>query len=504
MDLAKSAPLKIETVSIDPITSAKGEYVFGFKAQYVLTEPLYKESGNIKCDDLDNSLQVLVALGIKSDPVVQKLQDIDQEIQRVKILKITMPVGTKGEIQGKSTAVINPNGSWGFDYTLTHGQNQNGFPAPTDVKWFIEGSKDIKTYQDELSHRVKSLSVEVDRVVAEAEQTKQRAAEEKKRAEEEKRAVEEKITAEKHLKEEKFLSIIAPESRLIGKWDAQMCGGKIGLRFGERLKNGSSYTLEGNLFDPSNPQNCKPFSATTSGDGSFEKPYTIHFALNSASGGVMISGNNNLYIEKVRFKTLGFLTADAHYEFNLKYNVNDDCLSGELGNSFMYHIPTFGNANANIVLFFNKQIKYHEETSNKVSSEQETGYSTNNLQEKSQTQSYDEIFITSKQRKVNRTPDIVHQENAQVLRVFADSFRTARSNKDIPRMKEIMKDVLARYPDTATTHYWLMNIAFLERNSEEVRKQHDILIKEFPETPELSVKRDQQYQECMKDLYQSP
>jgi hypothetical protein len=515
MDMAKAAPLKITKVIINEITSSKQEFVFSFGAKYVLTDPLYIESGSIKCNDLDNVLQKLVTSGIKSGPVIDKLQAIDQEIQSVKILKVSVPAGTCGEIKGKSTTVLSTNGTWYFDYSLTQGQVQNGITPPANSRWFLDGSKEIKTYQDELSHRVNSLSGEVERAIDEIEQAKQKAAEEKKKAEDAKRANDEMIAAKKRAQEESFLSIITPDSSLIGKWNTESGGGKIGIRFGERLTNGSVYTIEGYLFDPSNPDYKKPFSAISSGDGSFDKPFKLHLSVNDQNGGVMISEYNN--IERIRNKTLGFLLSNAHYEFDLTYLYPDKNLSGHFRDSFMYHVPAFGNNSCEVVIFFNKNINGNNSSpevmsagsSNSSNQEQVFFYNDNKQKaaptSSSQTNSSNSDIdvsgpIVGRILHAKRTPYQVHAENALVLKEFGEEFHAARALKDVPAMNKIIQQVLSKYPETATTHYWLQNIAFLEHNSDEVKRQHDILISDFPETPELSAKREQQYTELMKSL----
>jgi len=290
----------------------------------------------------------------------------------------------------------------------------------------------------------------------------------------------------------------AAGKRYYGHWLNSTSAGEIGIRFDRQIATGSGFSLEGVLFDPTNEDHTKPFTGVLEGDGSSNRPFLLTLQTTKDQGYFHVVLPNNgfcslddPFAKPFLDKTSGFFVDISSYKLNVIYKEEKRTFSGSI-NAYKFN-PFVSMCGQPINLFFSQE--YNLKNAPKISPN--TTENTN--------KSNADIGDVPKTNKTmengkKRTPEIVHQENSVVLNEFAESFRAARGQKDLPKMKEIIQQVLVKYPDTATTHYWLMNIAFLERDIDALKKQHQILISDFSETPDLSAQREAQYNECLKDL----
>jgi hypothetical protein len=88
----------------------------------------------------------------------------------------------------------------------------------------------------------------------------------------------------------------------------------------------------------------------------------------------------------------------------------------------------------------------------------------------------------AKQLAINshqKTTEQFQAEDREIVKLYGDEFKKERFHKDIQAMKKTVAKVNARNPESFISHYWQMNIAFLEKNVPEHKKQYNLIINKY-------------------------
>jgi hypothetical protein len=505
-------PFKVNSVSLKVVNKGKKGEEFTYHADLCTTEDLYtdvtSDNSDLEkfvayCAVVDNAsltpqqrtelkqkldgINASALVKFKANGGGNLLDGIDPR-SNIPVKKVATPSGTKVSMDGKATALQDDFGKWSFSYKKQQFSSFDGARVGND-RWVLAGSAQDKALK-QLTHDILSQGLAAEEAavkIAEAEQQKHRAiidAEQKQHAEEAKQRLMAGIEA------------CAAGKVYKGFWQNSNSKGELGIRFDRQTDTGDGYSLEGIIFDPADIEHVKPFTGTFKGDGSGQNPFILQLVATKGEGFFHVDlpnggycSLNDPFAKPFLNKTSGFLVDLSSYSIQLRFNQAKQVFVGKIESTkFSPFVDLCGQP---IEVFFSSDYK----------SKSAAPVTTPLIINPSAGADIDLAAPpTASTTTGKRTPDQVHSENAVVLKEFAEGFRAARAQKDVPKMKEIMQQVLAKYPDTATTHYWLLNIAFLEHNTEEVKKQHDILIGDFPETPELSAKREQQYNELIKAM----
>jgi len=147
---------------------------------------------------------------------------------------------------------------------------------------------------------------------------------------EEARIAAEKAAQEAKAREDIFLAATDTGKSYLGVWQGKAARGEVGIRFGDRVKIGNSYSISGVLFDPAKPSTEKAFSATTSGDGSDKSPFILEVKVVDGPGVVL----KNSEWGGARETTLGLLHSGTRYVVPLVFSADGPFFSGEIPESF--------------------------------------------------------------------------------------------------------------------------------------------------------------------------
>lgn len=506
--------LRLEGLSIKEINKTPRGSVFSYKGNASTTQDLYVDERAISLEDSniflnlqqkhsDFQLNKEQKIRMKTD-LTSRLSAIEKElksklerasinstvldgfnptsgISSLMFKKLVTPSGAKIEFSGQAKAHREDDGKWYFEKLSQSFPSIQGNPLGNGLN-IIDGSPQSKIIREAMHESIVQTSKAMEEIYNSFVAQNKHAAETE--AAEKDRMLKDASTA------------CAAGKRYYGHWQNRTSAGEIGIRFDRQIATGSGLSLEGVLFDPSNEDHTKPFTGVLEGDGSSNRPFLLTLQTTKDEGYYhdIIPWGSHTYLETVSAakpfmdKTSGFLVDVISYPLKLVFDSNKITYSG--------HIQSFSGPDffwTPIELFFSKNYALKSAPKSRPITTEKTNTSIADISDLPQPSK-------TLDSAIKRSPEIVHQENRVVLSEFAESFRAARAEKDLPKMKEIIQQVLVKYPDTATTHYWLMNIAFLEKDSEALKKQYQILISDYPETPELSAKREAQYEECMKEL----
>lgn len=333
--LATSQPIKLERVKVEEVSSGKIEAVFLFRGKFSVTRDLYEAvdvAGDLKAAP---AIQRLIESGAvqrgEGNPLFSALQ---KELQ-VPILRVATPKGQKGDFSGKAKAELNNDGSWSFQILEVEGVTLEGEIPPEGKNWLADGSTEAGEHLANLRNQIAeayALADSTEKAVEEERKKEEaRLLEEKRRAEEErvsleKKAEEERIrlAAESKKRETVFLAEIAPGCEIVGVWQGGEASGEIGIRFGEQMKMGDGFSIQGQLFDPSESPRAKAFSGMITGDGSPQNPYLLKVRIARIEG----PNPDQEEMQRTRNKTAGFLISSSNFGLELKWNPEDGSFAG--------------------------------------------------------------------------------------------------------------------------------------------------------------------------------
>lgn len=340
--LATTQPMKLERVTVEEITGGKIEAVFTFRGQFSVTRDLYEVVRPAEDLNAHSAGQRLIELGTSRSGEGGALFEALLRGRLTPILRIVTPKGHKGKLFGKARAEMNNDGSWRFEILEVDGNTLDGKAPPEGEKWLADGSKEAREHLANLKKQIDAANAFADAAEKKAEEARKK---EEARLAEEQRKVEE----EAKKRETAFLDEIAAGREIVGVWQGEEAAGEIGIRFGEQMKMAEGYSIQGQLFDPSEPSRAKAFSGTAVGNGTTEKPYTLDLRVASID-----ARSNDAERRRAYNKTAGFLVPHSQFAILLKYNP-DGSFSGEMrGHQYSFYADVAIGIDSRVPLQFPK------------------------------------------------------------------------------------------------------------------------------------------------------
>ena len=146
LKLTAGAPVKVEAVNLEQMSSGRTEAVFSFDGRYRVLSDLYNPV--LPPFDFAATNKAVAKLSVleKYEDLVKKLQiaPLAEEIgktQRTQFLRLATPRGLQKTFNGKCRARLNNDGSWTFEVIESSGLNLDG-QKPPDGQWFVLGTPD--------------------------------------------------------------------------------------------------------------------------------------------------------------------------------------------------------------------------------------------------------------------------------------------------------------------------------------------------------------------------
>lgn len=359
MKFAESSPIKVQSVSVEEISGGAVESVFSFTADYTVVDNLYVEwdvPWLARLASMEN-----IATEPFSSETIAKLAPLMSGLEKdakIPVLKVATKEGTRGKISGKAKATL-ANSGWTFQVIEASGAEVEG-DRPKVTNFVVEGTPEYK----EMLARNMGLCDKMEPILIAEKKLQEKTREEERIAAEKARQAKEKedaerlaaaqaaaakAVAERKAREKQLLEVIADGKSFYGVWQGKQARGNIGIRFGEAVKMGDQYSIEGVLFDPANPNLTKPFSATLSGNGDDSAPFVL--AMRVANG---VGYGEPDYNRKNQ--TIGFLNTSVKFDFPLSYDPEEVSFSGQLADSFMFNYQVEGP----VMFMFKKDYKPKE------------------------------------------------------------------------------------------------------------------------------------------------
>jgi len=251
MDLAKRLPVKLAWVKIEKLSSGKTQAVFKFTSEIQFTENLYGPATPVDTAPATAALQKMKEANV---PVPQQNEVIKiyNSITILPLFKITTPEGKRIPMSGKAQATLQNNGEWQYELLDVVGGNYEGGKEPTG-KWALEGSKEAKENAAAVQEKVGAVVAAADKAIQDAREVQIR--EEKFAA-----LVQKKEAEAAKAMENAFLAFCDDGQVVYGSWTSDTASGDIGIRWGQRTKDGEGYSIAGVFFDPDNQKYQKPFT----------------------------------------------------------------------------------------------------------------------------------------------------------------------------------------------------------------------------------------------------
>jgi len=533
LKLAEAAPIKLNSVSIEELTGGKIESVFTFSGDYVVTDNLYSKGELTTTEKLEGFIKRMEPAGIP-DKVIRESK-IPQliaslaEINKIPVLKVATAKGTKSRVAGRAKAQLNNNGSWGFQILDVTGATLAGEKAP-DGQWVTEGSPEEKAQKAKFDATFNELDALGNQLIKEneekkiaeaarAEEAAKKAAEEaalaeKRRADEDKSRTEQarisadiaaeanriataKANAEAAARESVFLAATDKGKTYFGVWQGASARGEIGIKFGNRIKMGRDFSMDGMLFDPAKPQNEKPFSAMTSGLGTPDKPYVMEMKMVNGDG-VPVADK---YAPDVKNKTLGLLHSETRFVIPLTFDSADASFSGQLENSFMFSYQIDGPVNVRFIKGYSPKGK-----GGGNSSAMPTSAIWDDKAPTPQSQAAPNAMpsISGKladSRKLSR-----EETNALVLasREASAAFLDAMDANNAIGARKILAQMKKDYPDSPSTVRAEMYMATMEKDRKRLTAAYAIYKEKYPMSQVDEGLFDNLYEQSLKVIKTSP
>lgn len=518
LELAKAAPIKLNSVSIEELTGGKIESVFTFSGDYVVTDNLYCK-GDVtmakKVEKVDFLIEKMKPAGIPDSVVIEskfpQLIESLGEIIKIPVLKVATAKGTESRVTGRAKAQLNNSGNWGFQILDVTGATLAGEKAP-DGQWIAEGSPEEKAQKAKFDAVFNELDALGTRLIKENEEKKkieaaraeeaakkaaeeaalaeQRRAEERKsRDDEEKSRAEQarisaeiaaeavristaKAAAEAEAREAVFLGATEKGKTYYGVWQGASARGEIGIKFGERIKMGKDFSMEGVLFDPAKPQNEKTFSALTRGSGTPANPYIIEIKMVNGEG-VTVADK---YVQEVKNKTLGLLHSETRFEIPMAFDSTDTSLSGELENNFMFRYQIDGPVKVRFIKGYTTKGGKTGNSSAIPSSSSLEGKSADSPQSA-------QNAIPSTSAKPTRADKMSQDEfNALVLasQEAMEAFLEAMKENNFIMGRKVLTQMKKQYPDSPSTVQAEMHIAAIDGDKKRLMSAYAIYKEKYP------------------------
>ena len=516
LKLAEAAPIKLNGVAIEELTGGKIESVFTFSGDYVVTDNLYSKGELTTTEKLEGFIKRMEPTGIP-DNVIRESK-IPQfiaslaEINKIPVLKFATAKGTKSRVAGRAKAQMNNSGSWGFQILDVTGAKLAGEKAP-DGQWVAEGSPEEKAQKAKFDAAFNELDALGNQLIKENEEKKiaeaARAEEAAKKAAEEAKSRAEqarisadiaaeatristaKSAAEADAREAAFLTAIDKGKIYFGVWQGASARGEIGIKFGERVRMGRDFSIDGVLFDPAKPQNEKLFSALTSGLGTPEKPYIIEIKM-AVGEGVSVADK---FGPDIKNKTMGLLHSETRFVIPLTFDSADTSFSGQLENSFMFSYQVDGPAKVRFLKDYTPKGRGSNNTSPLPSPASLEGKPST-----AQPQS-DPNATPLSSKGLTHTRKLSQEEtNALVLESSksAAAFFEAYDVHNVPAARRILAQMKKDYPDSPSTVRIEMFMAALDKDKSRATAAYNLYKERYPMTHADEVAFDGLYAKTLK------
>lgn len=471
--VAKNGPLKLAWVKIEKLSSGKTEAVFKFTCEVQITENQY---GSVGSDDIAPALAALKKMREANVPVPQQNEVTalynEMMTMRLPVYKIVTPEGKRVSMSGKAQATLLNNGAWEYELLDVVGGNYPVGKEPTG-KWAREESKEAKENAAQVQEKVAAVVAAADKAIQEARESQAR---EDKFNELVRRKEAEAAKAQ----EAAFLAFCDEGQVVYGSWTSETASGDIGIRWGQRSKNGDGYSIAGVFFDPDNQQYQKPFTGRITISDSPNVPYNLEL---KALGGKGVQISDGLW-----FSVIGAQGRKAAIDAGVfdkppvlllerfSYNVVlEYSSSGELQGT-----STFDSTGVQRPKYqFSKSYKPRKGTADTPSSfiPKPSEPSEQAIQQIGG-QSSNSSAGGGKYRMS------VAELKAQLAasKPLVGEYQAAMQRMDIQAGRKYLNELVRKYPQCPITLFLQMGEAFMAKDIPQAQKIYNILMTEYPDT----------------------